>query len=91
MIWIFFKMRSNLYERIQYEVEKKQDIHSRNALIKEIKLKIEARKKSLLESNKWLRGDFTLEYSGNSLEEGTYDRYWYGLVKVAPENFFPVI
>jgi hypothetical protein len=40
MIWIFYKMKSKLYERIQYEAEKKQDITSKNALIKEIKVKI---------------------------------------------------
>lgn len=56
MIWIFFKMRSNLYERIQHEVEKKQDTNSRNALIKEIKAKIEARRKELLDVNEWLQG-----------------------------------
>jgi hypothetical protein len=38
-------MKSNLYERIQYEAEKKQDIKARNALIQEIKVKIEAKKK----------------------------------------------
>jgi hypothetical protein len=38
-------MRSNLYERIQYEAEKKQDTNSKNALIKEIKAKIEAKRK----------------------------------------------
>ena len=84
-------MRSNLYDRIQYEVENKQDMNSRNVLIKEIKVKIEAKRKSLLDSNKWLQGDFFLDYSGTSLEEGFYDRYWYGWIKVAPENFFSTL
>ncbi len=32
-----------------------------------------------------------MEYSGNSLDEGVYDRYWYGYVKVSHENFVPTV
>lgn len=46
----------------------------------------------MIEGNKeWLCGDFFLDHSGSSLEEGIYDRYWYGWVKVSGEDFFSVI
>lgn len=38
-VWIFYKMKSSQYEKIIPEVEKKQDIKSRNELIKQIKAK----------------------------------------------------
>jgi hypothetical protein len=32
-----------------------------------------------------------LDYSGNSIDEGIYDRYWYGYVKVSYEKFSSTI
>jgi hypothetical protein len=60
-------MKSNLYERITPAVEKQQNLNSKNELIKQIKQKIDAKRKQLLEANKWLSGDFFLDYSGTSL------------------------
>ncbi len=42
-------------------------------------------------ANKWLSGEFLLDYSGTSLEEGLYDRYWYGWIKTSAETFFNVV
>lgn len=90
-VWIFYKMKSSQYEKIIPEVEKKQDVNSRIELIRQIKAKCEQRKKELLEKNKWLQGTYTLDFSGTSESESTYERYWYGWIKVKPENFFSTL
>lgn len=90
-VWIFYKMKSSQYEKITPEVEKKQDINSRNELIRQIKAKCEERKKELLDKNKWLQGAYALELSGTSESESVYERYWYGWIKVKPENFFSTL
>lgn len=49
---------------------------------------MEEKTKSIREKNKWLSDDHVfLDFSGTSLDENSYDRYWYGTVWAEADNY----
>jgi hypothetical protein len=60
--------------------------------VKKIQAVIEESRKKLLAENDWLNGDGVyLDYSGDSETSNTYDRYWFGAIRAAPETYLQIL
>lgn len=82
ILFIYFKMRSNCWSVIKPEVENKKSVADKNAYVKEMKQKNQAERDSLEKNNPWLKEKgVLLDFSGVSLNENIYHRYWYGSIR----------
>ena len=76
-------MKPKFFVPIEPLIEKEQDTNKKNEKVKELKKVAEEETAKLKETNKWLleKGAF-VDYSGTSVNENIYHRYWYGVVWV---------
>ena len=84
---LYFKMKTKYFSRIQPVVEKEQDTKKRNEKVQELKKIVEEKREELKQKNKWLNEKGHFDFSGSSLDENTYDRYWYGVLWVTAERY----